>query len=274
MASSEIRQLQEEDAAALAGMFASPERPAGMFERYARDHWSGSPTVLVGLKSGALAGFVTLTWNATYPPFEFASIPEIGDLSVAAGPCASEVARALMEEAERLVQERGYPRVGVSSSATQPAADRLFAERGYLPDGRGRHLTRAGPMEYLIKLFTAPALPPREPAFRYWSGWGTRLAGAYILLIALAAGFVTYRLFFSSSRTSLAGIAMVLLAYPWGRLFAGALHIHGGAGVGLVLAMSYAINTSIIYILGSAAERAFRGRTPLKSPVFRAETDG
>jgi GNAT superfamily N-acetyltransferase len=271
MSHMEVRQLEAPDTESLIRTFASSLRPADFFERCARDHWSGKRVVLVAMESGRPVGFVVLTWNASYPPFEFAGVPEIGDLTLGDDFRADEIARALFSHAEELVQDRGYARVGTSTAAgdkTEP----IISQSGYLPDGRGRHLTRAGPVEYFIKLLPAPALQRPVERSSTPSTWGRRLAGAYILLLAMAAGYVSYRLLFAGPRSQFVGIILVLFSYPWGRLLAHLFQVRGGAGATLVLILSYAINTGLLYVIGGMLERLIKGNKSFKSPDLRSET--
>jgi hypothetical protein len=267
----EVRQLQSSDTESLARTFATSMRPADFFQRCERDQWSGKRVVLVAFEPTGPAGFAVLTWRSNYPPFEFAGVPEIGELTVANGPKADTIARALLAQAELLVQERGYARVGLSAGAGD-LAERFIAQSEYLPDGRGRHLTRGGPVEYFIKLLTAPAVLPSAAPKPRPTHWGWRLAATYILLIAMAAGYVTYRVLFAGPRSQYAAIVLVLLSYPWGRLLANLFRIRGGAGATLIILVSYAINAGLLYMIGRAAGRLMRGGEALKSSHLRSDT--
>jgi hypothetical protein len=87
--------------------------------------------------------------------------------------------------------------------------------------------------------------------------WGRVLAAGYILLIAMAAGYVTYRLLFAGPRSEFVGIIMIILGLPWARILGSSLPFHGSAGVGLVLVLSYAMNTLLLYLGGASMQRVF-----------------
>lgn len=100
--------------------------------------------------------------------------------------------------------------------------------------------------------------PSRLPAPRRW---GRVLAGGYLLLLAMAAGYVTYRLNFARIRSPFAGTIMLILGWPWARWLGELFRIHGGAGVALVLILSYTANALLLYLVGAGLQRITgRGR--------------
>lgn len=103
------------------------------------------------------------------------------------------------------------------------------------------------------------ARPSPSPAPGRWH-WGRVLAAGYILLVAMAAGYVTYRLLFAGPRSEFVGIIMIVLGLPWARILGSSLPIHGSAGVGLVLVLSYAMNTLLLYLGGASIQRVFFSR--------------
>ena len=94
--------------------------------------------VLVAMLDGAIAGFLSVTWESKYPPFAEKSIPEINDLRVLEQFRRKGVATALMDEAEKIIFERSpLAGLGVGLYADYGAAQQMYAKRGYIFDGRG-----------------------------------------------------------------------------------------------------------------------------------------
>ncbi|MBN9388970.1 MAG: GNAT family N-acetyltransferase [Chloroflexi bacterium] len=98
----------------------------------------GHRAMLVAEVEGEFAGYVTVVWNADYPPFREAAIPEISDFKVLKRFQRQGIGSALLDEAERLIGQRSkVAGIGVGLYADYGTAHRLYIKRGYLPDGRG-----------------------------------------------------------------------------------------------------------------------------------------
>ena len=85
------------------------------------------------------------------------------------------------------------------------------------------------------------------------SRWGSRAAAGYLLLLSAAAGFVTYQALFNRSRFVFPGGLLVSLGLPWTRTMSGALD-PGGSIPWTILLVSFAINTGMLYFIGSRFE--------------------
>jgi len=96
--------------------------------------------VLVAFIEEKFAGYLTICWSSTYPPFREAMIPEIVDFNVLPQYRRQGIGTALMDKAEneiaKLFRVTG---IGVGMDADYGAAQRLYVLRGYVPDGRGLH---------------------------------------------------------------------------------------------------------------------------------------
>jgi hypothetical protein len=79
------------------------------------------------------------------------------------------------------------------------------------------------------------------------SRWGRRAAAVYILLIAAAAGYVTYHALFNRARFGFPGVLLLSLGLPWTRAM-------DGAGWPLLLA-AFALNAGMLYFVGVSLER-------------------
>jgi hypothetical protein len=78
----EIRPLRSDDATALSDAFASMNKQAELFDRYAAEEQAGHRACWVATVHGEYAGYVTLVWEATYPGIAGKKIPDIQDLNV------------------------------------------------------------------------------------------------------------------------------------------------------------------------------------------------
>lgn len=113
-------------------------KTVALFERYLAEQSAGDRPVLVAEADEIFAGHVTVLWRSSYEPFVEAGIPEISDLNVLPGFRRRGIATALMDEAERIVGERSdVAGLGVGLYADYGPAQRMYVQRGYLPDGRG-----------------------------------------------------------------------------------------------------------------------------------------
>ncbi|GAB3411246.1 GNAT family N-acetyltransferase [Flindersiella endophytica] len=103
------------------------------------DHDTGEGTTLVARLDGVVVGLVTVRWTSRNPSFAEQGIPLVHQLAVAPSFRRLGVATALLEAAEQLAAARGRSRVGITVGLFDEygPAQRLYAKRGYLPDGRG-----------------------------------------------------------------------------------------------------------------------------------------
>lgn len=90
------------------------------------------------------------------------------------------------------------------------------------------------------------------------SQWGRRAAAAYIFLLSAAAGYLTYHRLFASSRFAFPGTLLLSLGLPWTRTIGGALDPGSGRGAWPVLLVSFAVNTAMLYFIGSRLEQRSR----------------
>lgn len=135
-----IRLADESDLAALEAACAAEgaPRPREQLERYLAEQRAGLRLFLVAHARGAVAGYLTLAWQADYIPFRREGVPEIQDLFVLPSLRRAGVATRLLDEAERHASTRsGRVGLGVGIYAAYGPAHLLYARRGYLPDAAG-----------------------------------------------------------------------------------------------------------------------------------------
>ena len=81
---------------------------------------------------------MTVNWRPTYAGFADQKIPEVQDLNVLAIYRRKGVASRLIDRAEAEAACRsGFVGIGVGLHPGYNAAQRLYVQRGYIPDGRG-----------------------------------------------------------------------------------------------------------------------------------------
>ncbi len=135
-----IRPLEGRDVAPIAAAFRDLgwDKPRSQYERYLSEQQEGLRSVLVAFVRGDFAGYVTINWDAGYPHFQASGIPEIQDLNVLPRFRRAGIGTRLMDAVEQTASERSnVAGIGVGMSPDYGAAQRLYALRGYVPDGRG-----------------------------------------------------------------------------------------------------------------------------------------
>lgn len=133
-----IRTFRSDDVDPLAKAFASWPKPRELFETYDRRVVAGELDLAVAVVDAQLVGYLLIEPRSSYPPFAAAGIPEIADFNVLPSHRTQGVGTALMDEAERRVAEHSdVVGLGVGLYADYGTAQRMYARRGYLPDGAG-----------------------------------------------------------------------------------------------------------------------------------------
>lgn len=103
------------------------------------DHCGGEGASLVAVRSRQVIGIVSMLWVSNYAGFAERGLPLVHQLAVA-GPFRRQgVGMRLMQAAEDLARDREATEPGVTVGLFDAygPAQRLYARRGYLPDGRG-----------------------------------------------------------------------------------------------------------------------------------------
>ena len=136
----EIVPLDAETATALADSFVVPgwNKPREQYSRYLEQHEAGEILCLVARLGGKVAGYLKVVWVPGYEPLRRAGIPEIQDLNVLDEFRRQGVATRLLDLAENEIAKRSaVVGIGVGLHPGYNAAQRLYALRGYVPDGLG-----------------------------------------------------------------------------------------------------------------------------------------
>lgn len=92
-----------------------------------------------GAKGIEDVGYCMLAWNPKYGYFRHLGISEIQDLNVIPDFRRRGIARAMIAHCEALAREKGHKEIGigVGMDASYGAAQRLYVQLGYVPDGNG-----------------------------------------------------------------------------------------------------------------------------------------
>lgn len=135
-----LRPMVAADAAPTARAFLSSGqvRSEWQFLDYVAEREVGVRDAWVATWNGTLAGIVTLHWNPLYAAIAGRGVPEVQDLMVLPEYRRRGIATCLLDQAERSARARATQvAIGVGLHPGYNAAQRLYALRGYVPDGFG-----------------------------------------------------------------------------------------------------------------------------------------
>lgn len=135
-----IRAMGESDPEVISTAFTDTgwDKPPALYRHYLAQQEEGRRLAWVAEWHGEMAGYVTLLWTSAYGPFAERQIPEVSDLAVLPKHRRQGVGNALLDAAESAASERSpVVGLGVGLYVDYGSAQRIYARRGYLPDGRG-----------------------------------------------------------------------------------------------------------------------------------------
>lgn len=136
----QIRLLTAADIEVIADAFTAIgwHKPASQYQQYLAEQEIGERVVLVATMDHVFAGYVTIVWESSHPPFRAAGIPEVVDFNVLPHYRRRHIGTSLMDEAEARIAERSaVAGIGVGLYPDYGAAQRMYVLRGYLPDASG-----------------------------------------------------------------------------------------------------------------------------------------
>jgi len=135
-----VRPLLERDAVVISQAFRNVglHKSVHQFEQYLEEQQQSIRQCWVAHVDGRFAGYVTLHWNPLYSGIAGKGVPEIQDLNVLPEYRRQGIATRLIDRAEQSAAARAASvAVGVGLHPGYNAAQRLYAQRGYAPDGLG-----------------------------------------------------------------------------------------------------------------------------------------
>ncbi|MDQ8734448.1 GNAT family N-acetyltransferase [Paenibacillus sp. LHD-38] len=136
----EIRQMTGSDVELVYRVFTEHGigKPRDYILRCWEQNEEGERITLLAFYQGQFAGSLHLLATSHYPYFVENGIPEINDFNVIPPVRKLGIGNALMGAVEKIAFEK-YCRVGIGVGLYQSYgnAQRLYAKRGYIPDGRG-----------------------------------------------------------------------------------------------------------------------------------------
>jgi GNAT superfamily N-acetyltransferase len=103
------------------------------------EHEAGQRTVLLALDQPGILAYGSILWSSPYQPFRELEIPEIQDLVVHERYRRQGIGSRMIAALEQLARKRGCLQIGlgVGLYPDYGAAQRLYVNLGYVPDGRG-----------------------------------------------------------------------------------------------------------------------------------------
>lgn len=149
--------------------------------RYLAEHLDPDGMSLIATSGSDAVGYVAIIWESAYAGFRSRGIPLVHQIAVSKPWRQRGVATALMDAAEQQAVDRGITTLGITVGLFDEygPAQRMYARRGYVPDGRGacqgQHPLGEGTQVrldhdiiiWLTKELGTPAAPPpqtRRPA--------------------------------------------------------------------------------------------------------------
>ncbi|MFB9329910.1 GNAT family N-acetyltransferase [Paenibacillus aurantiacus] len=114
------------------------DRPIGYYAECFEACRGGARITVLAEADGRIAGCGHLVKESQYAPFREAGIPEVNDLNVLPEYRRRGIGDKLLVELEAIAS-RSYASIGIGVGlyADYGPAQRLYARRGYVPDGRG-----------------------------------------------------------------------------------------------------------------------------------------
>ena len=136
----ELREIRKSDCTQISKSFELQgwDKPVAQFEKYLEAQENKERDVIIAEMNGEFAGYLTIKWKSDYKPFQKEGIPEIVDFNVLKKYQRQGIGTSLMDEAEdRIKKVSDYAGIGFGVYSDYGAAQILYINRGYKPDGNG-----------------------------------------------------------------------------------------------------------------------------------------
>ena len=135
-----LREIRNEDCQLISEAFQEQgwDKPISQYEQYYKLQEKGERDVIIAEVNNEFAGYLTIKWTSHYDPFRENSIPEIADFNVLKKYQRLGIGTSLMDEAEKRIKRISkYVGIGFGVYKDYGAAQILYINRGYKPDGNG-----------------------------------------------------------------------------------------------------------------------------------------
>lgn len=133
-----VREMDEEDAEKLDRLLEKPAGIQSIYKSYLEETTSGKCEYMVIYYGGDMAGYAKIDWKSSYEDFEELGIAEVREMQILEAFRGKGFAGHLLDAVEEKVRHKSdYCGMGVGLAEPYEPAQRLLAERGYEPDGKG-----------------------------------------------------------------------------------------------------------------------------------------
>ena len=135
-----LRELRKTDCKKISESFYNQgwKKPISLYEQYLDFQKSGKRDIIIAESNQGFAGYLTIKWESDYKPFRMKRIPEIADFNVLKKYQRLGIGTKLMDEAEKRIKKvSDFAGIGFGVYKDYGAAQILYIDRGYIPDGNG-----------------------------------------------------------------------------------------------------------------------------------------
>ena len=138
-----VQALREEDLTSIIETFNFPwtslQATREKWECYYEENKANIRTVCIAKVKEKFIGYGSLLRVSEYPNFKDFNIPEINDLWISAEYRGNGFGKKLIQYLETLALQENYKQIGLGVGLYQDygAAQKLYVQLGYIPDGSG-----------------------------------------------------------------------------------------------------------------------------------------
>ncbi len=135
-----LRKIEKTDCQKISESFQEQgwDKPTSQYEEYLALQEQGKRDIIIAELDRDFAGYLTIRWESDYTSFRIKKIPEIVDFNVLKKYQRLGIGTGLMDEAERRIKKvSAFAGIGFGVYKDYGAAQILYINRGYQPDGNG-----------------------------------------------------------------------------------------------------------------------------------------
>lgn len=136
----ELREIRKTDCKIISESFQKQgwDKPISQYEKYLQLQEKGEKDIIIAALNQEFAGYLTINWKSDHKPFQMEGIPEIVDFNVLKKYQRNGIGTRLMDEAEKRIKRvSDIAGIGFGVYKDYGAAQILYINRGYIPDGNG-----------------------------------------------------------------------------------------------------------------------------------------